>query len=62
MIIHGAKDKIVNVNYSKRAFDVYKNTISNRNARFEIIKNGRNGFSKKSDKIAIEILKDFMTS
>ncbi len=62
LIIHGAKDKIVNANYSKRAFDVYKNTISNRNTRFEIIKNGRHGFSKKSDKIAIEILKDFMTS
>ena len=60
LIIHGAKDKIVNVNYSKRAFDVYKNTISNRNARFEIIKNGRHGFSKRHDRAAIGYLKQFL--
>ncbi len=62
LIVHGEKDKIVNINYSKRAFKVYKNTDSNRNVRFEIIKNGRHGFSGKIDKIAIEILKDFMVS
>ncbi len=62
LIVHGEKDKIVNINYSKRAFKIYKNTGSNRNVRFEIIKNGRHGFSKKIDKIAIEILKDFMVS
>lgn len=62
LIVHGAKDKIVYINYSRRAFDVYKNSISNRNVRFEIIENGRHGFSKKIDKIAIEILRDFITS
>ncbi|AID44630.1 hypothetical protein SFBM_0681 [Candidatus Arthromitus sp. SFB-mouse-Japan] len=62
LIVHGAKDKIVDINYSKRAFDVYKNSISNRNVRFEIIENGRHGFSKKIDKIAIETLRDFIIS
>lgn len=60
LIVHGAKDKIVNINYSKRAYEIYRDTISNRNVRFEIIKNGGHGFSKKSDKIAMELLKDFM--
>ena len=62
LIVHGAKDKIVNVDYSRRAYEIYRDTVSNRNVRFEIIKNGGHGFSKKSDRIAIEILKDFMTS
>ena len=62
LIVHGAKDKIVNIDYSKRAYEIYRDTISNRNVRFEIIKNGRHGFSKKCDKIAMEILKDFITS
>ena len=62
LIVHGAKDKIVNISYSERAFDVYKSSAPNRNVRFEIIKNGKHGFSGKSDKMAKEILKDFMSS
>ena len=61
LIVHGSKDKIVNISYSKMAYDVYKNNNPNRNIRFEVIKNGKHGFSKKIDKIAIEILKEFMT-
>ena len=43
------------------AYGIYINNNSNRNIRFEVIKNGKHGFSKKIDKIAIEILKEFMT-
>jgi len=60
LIVHGTKDKIVDIDYSKRAYDVYKNNDLNRNVRFEIIKDGKHGFSKKIDKIAIEILKEFV--
>ena len=60
LIVHGAKDKIVDISYSKMAYDVYKNNNLNRNIRFEVIKNGNHGFSRKNDKIAIEILKEFI--
>ena len=60
LIVHGTKDKIVNINYAKKAYETYKNAIPSRNVRFESIENGRHGFSKKYDKIATEILKDFM--
>ena len=62
LIVHGAKDKIVNINYSRKAYEIYRSTISDGKARMEIIKNGGHGFSKRSDKIAIEILNDFMSS
>ncbi len=61
LIVHGEKDKIVNINYSKMAYGIYINNNSNRNIRFEVIKNGKHGFSRKIDKIAIKILKEFMT-
>ena len=62
LIVHGAKDKIVNIKYSKEAYKVYRETSSNRKARIEIIKNGGHGFSREIDKIAKEILNDFMVS
>ena len=62
LITHGAKDKIVNVSYSKKAFDVYRTNNLGRNIRLEIIKNGGHGFSKKIDKTAIKILRDFVAS
>ena len=61
LIVHGEKDKIVNINYSKMAYGIYINNNSNRNIRFEVIKNGKHGFTRKIDKIAIKILKEFMT-
>ena len=52
----------VNIKYSKEAYKVYRETSSNRKARIEIIKNGGHGFSREIDKIAKEILNDFMVS
>ncbi len=51
----------MNINYSKMAYGIYINNNSNRNIRFEVIKNGKHGFTRKIDKIAIKILKEFMT-
>lgn len=62
LIIHGANDKVVNVSYSKKAFDVYRTSNLSRNIRLELIKNGGHGFSKRIDKTAIEILRDFVAS
>jgi pimeloyl-ACP methyl ester carboxylesterase len=53
LIVHGTKDNIVDLEYSKRAQKAYKN------ARLEIIRDGAHGFSPKHDEIAIEYLCEF---
>ncbi|MDE6846275.1 MAG: lysophospholipase [Lachnospiraceae bacterium] len=65
LIIHGTKDKIVNVEYAKQAYSTYsEETKRNNLARavsFYEIKNGAHGFSKKHDAIAIDYLEQFLT-
>lgn len=65
LLIHGTKDSIVNISYVKKAYDTYlkvskENNLS-RNVFFHTIKDGKHGFSKKHDKIAIEYLKQFLS-
>ncbi len=62
LIVHGAKDKLVHPKYSKRAFRAYRRSGAARKVRFEILKNGKHGFSKKADKQAVSILREFMTA
>ena len=57
LLVHGTKDKIVNLDYAKRANEMYK--AANANIRFEIIEGGGHMFSKKHDVIAIKMLKAF---
>lgn len=63
LIVHGDKDKIVDIEYSKKAFETYDESTVNsesRNIVFKTVKNGTHGFSKKSDEIAMEYLKTFL--
>ena len=53
LLVHGTKDNIVDLEYSKRAQKAYKN------ARLEIIEGGAHGFSPKHDEIAIGYLCEF---
>ena len=57
LLLHGTKDKIVNIDYAKRANEIY--AANGANIRFEIIEGGGHMFSQKYDVIAIEILKQF---
>ena len=54
LLIHGTKDKIVNIDYAKRANEMYK--ANGANIRFEIIEGGGHMFSRKYDVIAIQML------
>jgi len=64
LIVHGTADKIVNLDYSKRALETYKRTtpegmdVENR-VRLHIIEDGAHMFSKQHDVIAMEYLKEF---
>ena len=53
LIVHGNKDKIVNLDYSKKAQRAYPN------AKLHVIENGGHGFNKKHDAIAIAHLRRF---
>ena len=57
LLVHGTKDKIVNLAYAKRANEMYK--AEGTNIRFEIIEGGGHMFSMKHDVIAIDMLKQF---
>ena len=62
--MHGTADKIVNINYAKRALEVYRNTTPeamNEEDRvcLHIIDGGAHMFSKKHEVIAMEKLRDF---
>lgn len=54
LLLHGTIDKIVNLEYAKKAVSCYPD------CRFEIIEGGGHGFKGKYDKQAIEIMKEFM--
>ena len=53
LIVHGTKDKIVNLDYSRQAQQAYPN------AKLHIIDGGAHGFGKKHDAIAMEHLRNF---
>ena len=53
LIVHGTKDNIVNLDYSRQAQRAYPN------AKLHIIEGGAHGFGKKHDAIAIAHLRRF---
>ncbi|MBQ7801124.1 MAG: alpha/beta hydrolase [Oscillospiraceae bacterium] len=55
LIVHGTKDSIVKLDYSRRAQRAYPN------AKLHIIEGGTHGFGKKHDAIAIAHLKRFLS-
>ena len=63
-IVHGTADKIVNINYAKRASEVYRNTTPEAMSEedrlcLHIIDGVAHMFSKKNDVIAMEKLREF---
>lgn len=66
LIVHGTKDKIVNIEYAKRAYEVYMEENRRKDRQgivwFFPIDGGGHGFSKKHDRVAIEYLKQFITA
>ena len=66
-IIHGTADKIVNLDYSKRALEAYQSTTPNgmnkeERVALHIIKGGAHMFSKKHDVIAMEKIREFFVN
>jgi len=55
LIVHGTKDSIVKLDYSRQAQRAYPN------AKLHIIEGGAHGFSKKHDAIAISHLRRFIS-
>ena len=53
LIVHGTKDRIVNLDYSQQAQQAYPN------AKLQIIEGGGHGFGKKHDTIARAYLQEF---
>ena len=66
LIVHGTKDKIVNIEYSKHAYEIYLKSKEEHKVsgivRFFAIGNGGHGFSKKYDKEALVHLKKFLAA
>ena len=63
-IVHGTKDKIVDVSYAKRAAEAYKSTMpikmqESKRVQLHFIDGGEHMFSKKHDVIAMKLLKEF---
>lgn len=63
-IVHGTKDKIVDVSYAKRAAEAYKSTMpigmqDSKRVQLHFIDGGGHMFSKKHDVIAMKLLKEF---
>lgn len=64
-IVHGTADKIVNIDYAKRAEEAYLSTktadMSDKTrVRLHIIEGGEHMFSKKYDVIAMEKIREFL--
>lgn len=63
-IVHGTKDKIVDVSYANRAAEAYKSTMpigmqESKRVQLHFIDGGGHMFSKKYDVIAMKLLKEF---
>ncbi|MCD7883647.1 MAG: DUF3237 family protein [Lachnospiraceae bacterium] len=54
LIVHGTKDEIVDCSYARKAAEAYSN------AELVIIPDGKHGFSKEHDKIALEAVERFV--
>ena len=65
LIVHGTKDRIVNIKYAEQAYAAYSEETNRNNLTrtvlFHEIKNGEHGFSKEHDAIAIDYLEHFLT-
>lgn len=59
LLVHGTDDKIVKIDYSKKAYELYKQRKTGQ-AVFCVIEKGAHGFSKKHDRIAIGHMRDFL--
>ena len=63
MIVHGTKDKIVNMKYIERAYQTYLKENADNSTQskvvLKIIDGGKHMFSKKHDKIAMEYVRNF---
>ena len=65
-IVHGTKDKIVDVSYANRAAEAYKSTMpsgmqESKRVQLHFIDGEGHMFSKKHDVIAMKLLKEFAT-
>ncbi len=64
LIVHGTKDKIVDIEYAKRAYEIYLKSNEMHKTpgvvRFVAISRGGHGFSPKHDKEALIYLKEFL--
>lgn len=64
LIVHGTKDKIVDIEYSKRAYELYLENKGKKDeprvVSFFPIDGGKHGFSKRHDRVAIGYLKQFL--
>lgn len=64
LIVHGKKDRIVNIKYSKQAYSAYVEETKRKNLTrrvlFYRIENGQHGFSKKHDAVAMIYLEHFL--
>ncbi|MDE6167953.1 MAG: lysophospholipase [Acetatifactor sp.] len=64
LIVHGTRDKIVDIEYSKRAYELYLGNKGredeSRTVSFYQIDGGRHGFSRKHDRAAIRHLQQFL--
>lgn len=63
-IVHGTKDKVVDVSYANRAAEAYKSTMpigmqESKRVQLHFIDGGGHMFSKKHDVIAMKLLKEF---
>ncbi|MCD8022300.1 MAG: alpha/beta hydrolase [Lachnospiraceae bacterium] len=54
LIVHGSKDEIVDCSYARKAAKAYTN------AELVVIPDGKHGFSKEHDKIAMEAVGQFL--
>ena len=57
LLIHGTKDKIVNIRYAQQACETY--TAAGADIAYKVIEGGAHGFSKKHDAMAIRYLESF---
>ncbi len=62
LIVHGTKDKIVDVNYARRAFEAYRNgqKPGRRNCELVLIEGGGHGFMGVYDERAKTALREFL--
>jgi dipeptidyl aminopeptidase/acylaminoacyl peptidase len=56
LLVHGTKDKIVNISYARKAHEVYKQ------CEYLEVEGAGHKFSKEHDQIAMDTLKKFMAS